>query len=308
MEFPRIKRLPPYVFNVVGDLKLAARRAGEDIIDLSMGNPDGPTPPHIVQSLVESAQKPQNHRYSVSRGIYKLRVAICDWYQRRYGVEFDPDGEAIVTIGSKEGIGHLALAMLGAGDVVLCPRRRRVHPSVLGDHRQRRCCARLPLVPGRDFFENLVEATRQTWPKPKLLIINFPHNPTTEVVDLAFFRRIVEFSARARHAGRARPRLRRPGVRRLQAAELPAGEGGEGGRRRVLHAVEELQHAGLARRLRGRQPGDHRRAGTHEELPRLRHLPAGAGPPRQPRSTARRTASPRSARSTATVATCCATA
>src|SRR6202795_1895565 len=121
MEFPRIKRLPPYVFNVVGDLKQAARRAGEDIVDLSMGNPDGPTPPHIVQALVEAAQKPVNHRYSVSKGIYKLRVAICDWYRRRYGVELDPDSEAIVTIGSKEGIAHLALAILDQGDVVLAP-------------------------------------------------------------------------------------------------------------------------------------------------------------------------------------------
>ncbi|TMA60722.1 MAG: aminotransferase class I/II-fold pyridoxal phosphate-dependent enzyme, partial [Deltaproteobacteria bacterium] len=121
MDFPRIKRLPPYVFNVVGDLKLAARRAGEDIVDFSMGNPDGPTPPHVVHKLVEAVQKPQNHRYSVSRGIYKLRVAICEWYKRRYAVELDPDAEAIVTIGSKEGIGHLALALLGPGDVVFCP-------------------------------------------------------------------------------------------------------------------------------------------------------------------------------------------
>src|SRR6185295_13826281 len=121
MDFPRIKRLPPYVFNIVGDLKQAARRAGEDIIDLGMGTPDGATPAHVVQKLVESAAKVPNHRYSVSRGIYKLRVAICAWYRRRYGVELDPDSEAIATIGSKEGIGHLALAMLGPGDVVMCP-------------------------------------------------------------------------------------------------------------------------------------------------------------------------------------------
>ncbi|HEY8517975.1 MAG TPA: alanine transaminase [Candidatus Binatia bacterium] len=193
MEFPRIKRLPPYVFNVVGDLKVAARARGEDIIDLGMGNPDHPTPPHIVAKLVEAAQKPANHRYSVSRGIYKLRLAICDWYRRRYGVELDADREAIVTIGSKEGIAHLALAMLGAGDVVLCPTPTYpIHQySVIiagGDLRS------VPLVPGQDFFANLVEATRQTWPKPKLLILNFPHNPTTEVVDFAFFERIVEFA------------------------------------------------------------------------------------------------------------------
>ncbi len=193
MEFPRIKRLPPYVFNVVGDLKVAARARGEDIIDLGMGNPDHPTPPHIVAKLLEAAQKPANHRYSVSRGIYKLRLAICDWYRRRYGVELDADREAIVTIGSKEGIAHLALAMLGSGDVVLCPTPTYpIHQySVIiagGDLRS------VPLVPGQDFFENLVEATRQTWPKPKLLILNFPHNPTTEVVDLAFFERIVDFA------------------------------------------------------------------------------------------------------------------
>jgi alanine-synthesizing transaminase len=191
MEFPRIKRLPPYVFNVVGDLKVAARARGEDIIDLGMGNPDHATPPHIVAKLVEAVQKPANHRYSVSRGIYKLRLAICDWYRRRFDVELDADREAIVTIGSKEGIGHLALAMLGAGDVVLCPTPTYpIHQySVIianGDLRS------VPLVPGQDFFENLVEATRQTWPKPKLLILNFPHNPTTEVV--AFFERIVEFA------------------------------------------------------------------------------------------------------------------
>jgi alanine-synthesizing transaminase len=193
MEFPRIKRLPPYVFNVVGDLKVAARARGEDIIDLGMGNPDHPTPPHIVAKLIEAAQKPANHRYSVSRGIYKLRLAICDWYRRRFDVDLDADAEAIVTIGSKEGIGHLALAMLGAGDVVLCPTPTYpIHQySVIianGDLRS------VPLVPGQDFFANLVEATRQTWPKPKLLIINFPHNPTTEVVDLGFFERIVEFA------------------------------------------------------------------------------------------------------------------
>src|SRR5205807_2511469 len=118
---PRIKRLPPYVFNVVGDLKLEARHRGEDIVDFSMGNPDGPTPPHVVEKLVEAVRKPTNHRYSVSRGIYKLRVAICDWYRNRFDVDLDPDAEAIVTIGSKEGIGHLTLGMLGPGDVVFCP-------------------------------------------------------------------------------------------------------------------------------------------------------------------------------------------
>jgi len=193
MEFPRIKRLPPYVFNIVGDLKQAARRAGEDIIDLGMGNPDGATPPHVVAKLIEAASKTPNHRYSVSRGIYKLRLAICDWYRRRYGVELDADAEAIVTIGSKEGIGHLALAILGPGDVVLCPSPTYpIHQySVIiagGDLRS------VPLIPGGDFFAHLQEAVKQAWPKPKLLILNFPHNPTTEVVNLDFFEKIVDFA------------------------------------------------------------------------------------------------------------------
>jgi alanine-synthesizing transaminase len=193
MEFPRIKRLPPYVFNIIGDLKLAARRAGEDVIDLGMGNPDAPTPPHVVQKLVEAATKTPNHRYSVSKGIYKLRVAICDWYKRRYDVDLDPDTEAVATIGSKEGLGHLALAILAPGDVVLCPSPTYpIHQySVIiagGDLRS------VPLLPGEGFFDRLVEATKQSWPKPKLLIINYPHNPTTEVVDLAFFHRIYAFA------------------------------------------------------------------------------------------------------------------
>ena len=193
MDFPRIKRLPPYIFNIVNDLKHQARRAGEDIIDFGLGNPDGETPPHIVAKLLEASQNPANYRYSVSRGIYKLRVAICDWYRRRYGVDLDPDSEAVVTIGSKEGIAHLAIAVLGPGDVVLCPSPTYpIHQySVIisgGDLRS------VPMVPGTDFFAHLVDAVRQTWPKPKMLILNFPHNPTTEVVDIEFFRRIVAFA------------------------------------------------------------------------------------------------------------------
>jgi alanine-synthesizing transaminase len=193
MEFPRIKRLPPYVFNIIGDLKLAARRAGEDIIDLGMGNPDAPTPPHVVQKLVEAATKTPNHRYSVSKGIYKLRLAICDWYKRRYDVDLDPDAEAIATIGSKEGLGHLALAILGPGDVVLCPSPTYpIHQySVIiagGDLRS------VPLLPQEGFLDRLVEAAKQSWPKPKLLILNYPHNPTTETVTLDFFHKVAEFA------------------------------------------------------------------------------------------------------------------
>jgi len=193
MDFPRIKRLPPYVFNIIGDLKLEARRAGEDVIDLGMGNPDGPTPPHVVHKLTEAAGRVPNHRYSVSRGIYKLRVAICDWYRRRYGVDLDPDAEAIATIGSKEGIGHLALAILGPGDVVLCPTPTYpIHQySVIiagGDLHS------VPLLPGESFMERLLDAVKRVWPRPKLLILNFPHNPTTEVVTIDFFRQVVDFA------------------------------------------------------------------------------------------------------------------
>jgi alanine-synthesizing transaminase len=189
-EFARIKRLPPYVFNVTGELKLAARRRGEDIIDFSMGNPDQPTPRHIVEKLVEAVQRPDTHRYSVSKGIVRLRRAICNWYKNRYGVELDPDSEAIVTIGSKEGIAHLALATLDTGDIVLVPNPSYpIHiygPVIAGaDIRH------VPMTPGVDFFEELQRSIRESYPKPKLLIINFPSNPTTQCVDLAFFERLV---------------------------------------------------------------------------------------------------------------------
>lgn len=193
MEFQRIKRLPPYVFNIINGLKLEARRRGEDIVDFGMGNPDNPTPPHVVAKLIEAAKKPHNHRYSVSRGIYKLRVAIADWYKRRFGVEIDPEDEAIVTIGAKEGLGHLVWAIVDPGDVVFCPSPTYpIHQySVIlagGDLRS------VPMTSSEGFLGHLEEAIKQTWPKPKLLIISFPHNPTTEVVDSDFFRRVVSFA------------------------------------------------------------------------------------------------------------------
>jgi len=192
-EFHRIKRLPPYIFNITTELKMEARRRGEDIIDFGMGNPDQPTPKHVVDKLIEAAQNPRNHRYSASKGIYKLRLAITDWYKRRYDVDLDPDSEAIATIGSKEGLSHLALAIIGPGDVVFVPNPTySIHTySVIiagGDVRG------IPLLPGRDFFEELLNAVKQTWPKPKLLILNFPHNPTTEVVDMGFFKKVVDFA------------------------------------------------------------------------------------------------------------------
>jgi len=192
-EFSRIRRLPPYVFNITGELKMEARRRGEDIIDLSMGNPDGPTPKHIVDKLVETAQRPNTHGYSVSKGILRLRKAICGWYERRYGVELDPEEEAIVTIGSKEGIAHLALATLEQGDIVLVPNPSYpIHiygPVIAGaDIRHVRN------TPDVDFFDELERAIKESFPKPKMLIINFPSNPTAQCVDLSFFQRIVDLA------------------------------------------------------------------------------------------------------------------
>jgi alanine-synthesizing transaminase len=189
-EFARIKRLPPYVFNVTGELKLAARRRGEDVIDFSMGNPDQPTPRHIVDKLIETVQRPDTHRYSVSKGIVRLRRAICNWYRTRYGVELDPDSEAIVTIGSKEGIAHLALATLDTGDTVLVP-----NPSypihIYGPVISGADIRHVPMTPESGFFEAVERAFKDTYPKPKMLIVNFPSNPTTQCVDLPFFERLV---------------------------------------------------------------------------------------------------------------------
>lgn len=189
-EFPRIQRLPPYAFNIVNELKAKARARGEDIIDFGMGNPDRPTPKHIVDKLVEAAQRLDTHRYSVSRGIPRLRRAICQWYRRRYDLDLDPESEAIVTIGSKEGLAHLALATLGPGDAVLVPNPAYpIHPYGIviagADIRH------VPLVSGGDFFAELEKAIKDTWPRPKMLILNFPANPTTQCVDLSFFEQVI---------------------------------------------------------------------------------------------------------------------
>jgi alanine-synthesizing transaminase len=189
-EFARIKRLPPYVFNITAELKMAARRRGEDIIDLSMGNPDGPTPRHIVDKLVEAAQRQDTHGYSVSKGIPRLRRAICDWYRRRFAVEFDPDSEAIVTIGSKEGLAHLMLATLERGDTVLVPNPSypiHIYGAIIAgaDIRSVR------MTPGVDFFAELERAIGELIPKPKMLVIGFPSNPTAQCVELEFFERVV---------------------------------------------------------------------------------------------------------------------
>ncbi len=192
-EFARINRLPPYVFNIVNELKMDARHRGEDIIDFGMGNPDQPTPMHIVDKLVEASKRDNTHRYSISRGIPRLRRAICNWYRTRYDVELDPESEAIVTLGSKEGLAHLAIAVCDRGDAVLVPNPAYpIHPFgfVIAGADVRH----VPIGPDIDFFEELEKAIRDSWPKPKMLLINFPSNPTTQCVELDFFEKIIEIA------------------------------------------------------------------------------------------------------------------
>jgi alanine-synthesizing transaminase len=193
MEFPRLQRLPPYVLSAVADLMKEARRKGEDIINLGMGNPDIPTPKPVVEKLIEAAQKPVNHRYSLSRGIPKLREAITAWYKRHYAIELDPEKEAIVTLGAKEGLSHLVLAMTSPGDVVLVPNPTypiHAYSVVIAGADARG----VQIGNGVDFFENLKRAVKTTWPNAKLLILSFPSNPTTQVVELSFFEKLVAFA------------------------------------------------------------------------------------------------------------------
>ncbi len=192
-DFSLIRRLPPYVFNIVNELKYRARARGEDIIDLGMGNPDQATPEHIVKKLVEASEDPRAHRYSASAGIPKLRLAICDWYKRMHGVELDPETEAVVTIGSKEGISHLMLSILSPGDMVIVP--NPAYPihlySVIisrGDVQS------VPLTEGPELIESIEKTVKEVWPKPKVLMISFPNNPTTHTVDLDFFKDIYELA------------------------------------------------------------------------------------------------------------------
>jgi alanine-synthesizing transaminase len=189
-DFPRIKRLPPYVFNIVNQLKAEARARGEDIIDFGMGNPDQPTPQHIVDKLKEAADRGDTHRYSLSKGIPRLRRAICNWYKSKYNVDLDPESEAIVTIGSKEGLAHLALATVGPGDAILVPNPAYpIHPYgfVIAGADIRH----VPMTPDVDFFAELEKAIKDSWPKPKMLVINFPGNPTTHCVELDYFEKVV---------------------------------------------------------------------------------------------------------------------
>ncbi|MDA7749786.1 alanine transaminase, partial [Litoricola sp.] len=192
-RFPRIERLPPYVFNVIGEMRQKARAAGEDVIDFSMGNPDQPTPDHIVKKLVETANREDTHRYSQSKGIPRLRRAMANWYKTRYDVDLDPESEVITTIGSKEGLAHLAMATLGPGDAVLVPNPAYpIHPYgfVIAGADIRH----VPLLPGQDFFGELVKAIETSWPRPKMLVLNFPANPTAMCVELDFFEKVVEIA------------------------------------------------------------------------------------------------------------------
>jgi len=192
-DFPRIQRLPPYIFNIVNEQKAAFRAEGEDIVDFGMGNPDQGAPAHIVDKLVEAAQRNDTHRYSLSKGIPRLRKAICNWYERKFNVSLDPEDEAIVTIGSKEGLAHLALAMLSPGDAVLVPNPAYpIHPYgcvIAGAE-----VIYVPLCEETDFFEELEKAIQVAWPKPKLIILNFPANPTTQCVELEFFERVIDIA------------------------------------------------------------------------------------------------------------------
>ena len=192
-DFPRVNQLPPYVFDEIQTLKAAARKEGKDIIDFGMGNPDQATPEEIVEKLRESSLKPSTHRYSQSKGIPRLRKSICDWYQRKFDVTLDPESEAVVTMGSKEGLGHLALATLDKGDAVLVPNPSYpIHPYgfVIAGADIRH----VPIGEGIDFFAELELAVTNSFPKPKMLVLNFPGNPTTECVDIEFFQKIVNFA------------------------------------------------------------------------------------------------------------------
>ncbi len=214
-RFTRIDRLPPYVFNITAELKMAARRRGEDIIDFSMGNPDGATPPHIVEKLCTVAQRPDTHGYSTSRGIPRLRRAISRWYQDRYDVEIDPESAAIVTIGSKEGLAHLMLATLDHGDTVLVPNPSypihiygaviagaqvlpnpsypiHIYGAVIAGAQVRS----VPLVEGVDFYNELERAILESYPKPKMMILGFPSNPTAQCAELEFFEKVVALAKR----------------------------------------------------------------------------------------------------------------
>ena len=272
-DFYRIKRLPPYVFTIVNDLKTKARARGEDIIDLGMGNPDQPTPKHIVDKLVEAARNPKNHRYSASKGITRLRRAVTSWYRDRYSVELDPETETIATIGAKEGMAHLALAVLQPGDGVLVPNPTypiHSYSVVIADGDLRS----VPLVQGDDFFARLTETVRLSWPKAKMLILSFPHNPTTLCVERDFFVKVVDF---AREHGLmvvhdfAYADFGYDGYRPPSFLEVPGAKevGVE-----IFSLSKSYNMPGWRMGFVCGNPADDPRARAHQVLPRLRRVPA----------------------------------
>ena len=275
-EFHRIRRLPPYVFAEVNTAKAKARGAGEDIIDLGMGNPDSPTPPHIVAKLVEAVQDPRTHRYSVSKGIPGLRRALAGYYQRRFDVGLDPETEVVATLGSKEGLANLASAITSPGDTILVP-----NPSYpihqFGFIIAGAAVRSVPATPDEEMLRALDRAVRHSVPKPTALIVNFPSNPTAYLADLDFYREIVGVRPAARDLDPVGPRLCRDLFRRQGAAVAAAGARRQGHRGRVHQPVEDLLDAGLAHGLRRRQSAADQRADADEVLSRLRRLHADPG-------------------------------
>ena len=302
-EFYRIQKLPPYVFAVINEMRAKARAAQIDVIDLGMGNPDGATPRAIVNKLIEAARNARNHRYSQSRGIPKLREEITRRYQANYGVTLDSEKEAIVTIGAKDALAHLLFAIVGPGDAVVSPNPAYpIHQYGVLMAEGHACM--LPMPDAATFLNGLEDLYRRSTRKPKMILISFPHNPTTTCVDLDFFREIVRLARASRHPDRSRFRLRRPGLRRLQAAQHSAGGGRQGSRRRDLLDVQELQHGGLARGLLPGQSEDDR---ARWRASRAIWTTAFSSPSRSPASSrcasAKRTPR-RSAPSTRSAATC----
>ena len=274
-RFARIDRLPPYVFNITAELKLAARQRGEDIIDLSMGNPDGATPPHIVAKLNEVAQRPDTHGYSASKGIPRLRRAISRWYQDRYAVDIDPNSEAIVTIGSKEGLAHLMLATLDGGDTVLVPDPSypiHIYGAVIAGAQIRS----VPLAPGIDFFAELEKAIRGSYPKPKMMVLGFPSNPTAQCVELDFFEKVIALAKKhdifvvhdLAYADIVFDGWKAPSIMQVPGAKDIAVE---------FFTLSKSYNMALAYWIHGGQSGPGGCLGKNEELSRLRYVHPLAG-------------------------------
>jgi alanine-synthesizing transaminase len=266
VDFRRINGLPPYVFAIINQLRDDARHLGEDVIDLGFGNPDIPSPDLAVDKLAEAARNPRNHRYSASRGIPKLRLAISNLYLRRFGVELNPDTEVVTTIGAKEGLSHLMWTLVGPGDTALVPTPSYpIHiyaPLFAGADVQQ-----VRLGPDQDFFANLIDSWESTWPRPRVIVFSFPHNPTTECVDLAWMQRLVDFA-------KERDVVLVHDFAYSDTAVDPGGARRQGRGRRAVHHDQELLHGRVAGRLSGWQRRDRPGADQAEELPGLRDVPA----------------------------------